>query len=60
MVQTHQHSSEEGTTTPLPPQEAEIILHEPSDPQRVQQLHNQEHADWLHHRLVWQLLGATG
>jgi hypothetical protein len=29
----------------------------PSDPQKVLQLHHWEHLDWLHHRLVWQLLG---
>ena len=54
---THQDSCEEGTTTPLPPQEAEKIRHAPSDPQKVLQLHHWEHPDWLHHRLVWQLLG---
>ena len=40
MVQTHQHDREEGTTTPLPPQEAEKIWHGPSDPQKVIQLHH--------------------
>ena len=28
-----------------------------SDPQKVIQLHQREHPDWLHHCLVWQLLG---
>ena len=28
-----------------------------SDPQKVLQLHHQEHPDRFHHRLVWQLLG---
>ena len=55
MVQTHQDSCEEGTTTPIPPQETEKIWHGSSDPEKVLQLHHREH--WLHHRLVWQLLG---
>ena len=37
-VQTDQHSHEESTTTPLPPQEAEKIWHVPSGPQKVLQL----------------------
>ena len=59
MVQTHQHSHEEGmiTSPPSPPQEAENIWHGHSDPQKVLQLHHWEHLDWLHHHLVWQLLG---
>ena len=40
MVQTHQHSCVEGTTMPLPPQEAEKIWQRPSDPQKVKQRHN--------------------
>jgi hypothetical protein len=36
--QTHQHRCEEGTTMPLPPQEAESIWHGPSDPQKVPKL----------------------
>jgi hypothetical protein len=51
MVHTHQHSREESTTTPLPSQEAEKI------PQKVLHLHHREHLEWLHHRLVWKLLG---
>ena len=31
MVQTHQHSREEGTTMPLPPQKAKKIWHGPSN-----------------------------
>jgi hypothetical protein len=31
------------------------IWHGSSDPQKVLQLHHQEHPDWLHHCLVWQL-----
>ena len=48
--------AEAGTTTPIPPQETEQIWHGSSDPQKVLQLHHQEHPDWLHHCLVWQLL----
>ena len=33
------------TTTPFPPQEAEKIWHGSPDPQKVQQLHQQEHPD---------------
>ena len=33
------------------------IWHWSSDPQKVIQLHYREHPDWLHHCLVWQLLG---
>jgi hypothetical protein len=40
IVQTHQHSREAGTTTPLPPQEAEKMWHGPTDPQKVLQLHH--------------------
>ena len=29
----------------------------PSDPKIVLQLNHREHLGWLHHRLVWQLLG---
>jgi hypothetical protein len=55
----NQGSREEGTTTPIPPQEPEKIWHESSDPQKGLQLHNREH-----HCLVWQMLcirlqGAT-
>jgi hypothetical protein len=57
MVHTHQNSCEEGMTTLIPPQEAEKTLHGPSVPQKVLQLLHPEHLDWLHHRLVWQLLG---
>jgi hypothetical protein len=58
MFQTYQDSCEEGTTTPFPTQETEKIWHGSPDPQKVIQLHHGEHpADWLHHRLVWQLLG---
>jgi hypothetical protein len=35
---------------PLPPQKTEKSRH-------VLQLHHLEHLDWLHHHLVWQLLG---
>ena len=31
--------------------------HGSSDFQKVIKLHHREHPDWLHHRLVWQLLG---
>lgn len=31
--------------------------HGTSDPQKVPPLHHQEHFDWVHHRLAWQLLG---
>lgn len=37
---TLQHSHEEDTTMPLPPQEAENIWHGPSDPQQVLQMHH--------------------
>jgi hypothetical protein len=57
MVQTHQDSRKEGTTTPFPPQETEKICHGSTDPQKVIQLHLREHPDRLHHRLVWQQLG---
>ena len=57
MVQTHPHSSEEGMTMPLPPQEAKKIWHGPSDPQKDLYSYIREHLDWLHHLLVWQLLG---
>ena len=43
MVQTHQDSREEGTTKHIPPQETEKIWHVSSDPQKVPQLHHQEH-----------------
>ena len=56
MVETQQHSCEEGTTMPIPPQEAEKICHGTSDPQKVIQLHHGEHPDCLHSGLVWQLL----
>ena len=54
MVQTHQASREEGTTKPIPPQETEKIWHGSSKsstaaPSRA--------SCWLHHCLVWQLLG---
>ena len=52
MVQTHQDSCEEGTTTLFPPQETEKIWHGFSDPQKVIQLYHREHPDWLHHCLV--------
>jgi hypothetical protein len=42
------------------PQETENIWHCSSDPQNVLQLHHQVHPDWLHHCLVWQLLGLRG
>ena len=45
------------TTKPIPPQETENIWHGSSDPQKVLQLHHQEHPGWLHHCLEWQLLG---
>ncbi|KAM9420540.1 meiosis-specific protein MEI4-like isoform 3-T3 [Salvelinus alpinus] len=38
-------------------QDTENIWHGSSDPQKVLQLHHREHPDWLHHCLVWQLLG---
>ena len=44
------HSQEEGTTMPLPLQEAEKIWHVNSDPQ------SSVHLDCLQHHLVWQLL----
>ena len=37
---THTHIREEGRTMPLPPHEAEKILHGPSDLQKVIQLHH--------------------
>jgi hypothetical protein len=40
-----------GTTAPLPPQRAEQIWHEPSDPQSSK-VHHREHLDWLHHHLL--------
>ena len=57
MVEAHQDSCDKGTTKPIPPQETDKIWHGSSDPQKVIQLHHREHPDWLHHRLVWQLLG---
>jgi hypothetical protein len=57
MVQAHQDSREEGTTKPIPPQETEKIWHGSTDLQKVLQLHHRELPDWLHHCLVWQLLG---
>jgi hypothetical protein len=57
MVQAHQDSREEGTTKPIPPQVTEKIWHGSSDPQKVLQLHHREHPDWLHHCLLWLLLG---
>jgi hypothetical protein len=57
MVQAHHDSREAGTTKPFPLQETEMIWHVSSDPQKVLQLHHQEHPDWLHHCLVRQLLG---
>ena len=57
MIQTHQVSCEEGTTTPIPPQKTEKIWHGSSDPQVIQ-LHHREHSDWLDDRLVWQLLAV--
>uniref|UniRef100_A0A673ZV32 Phospholipase A2 domain-containing protein n=1 Tax=Salmo trutta TaxID=8032 RepID=A0A673ZV32_SALTR len=56
MVQTHQESCEEGTTTPFPSQETEKIWHGSPDPQKVLQLHHRVHPDLLHHHLVLQLL----
>jgi hypothetical protein len=55
-VQTDQHSREEWTITSLPPQEAEKILHGPSDPQKGLQLYHWDY-QLAHHNLVWQLLG---
>ena len=49
MVQTHQDSCEEGTTTPFPHQETENIWHGSPDPQKVLQLHHQEHPERLHY-----------
>ena len=46
-------------TRALSPQEIEKIWHGSRDPQNVLQLHHQEHPDWLHHSLVWQLLGKA-
>ena len=43
MVQTHQDSCQEGTTTPFLPQDTEKIWHMSSDPQKVLQLHHREH-----------------
>jgi hypothetical protein len=56
MVQTHQASCEEATTTHFPPYETEKIWHGSPEPQKVIQLHHREHPDRLHHRLVWQPL----
>ena len=39
----HTKSSKEGTATPIPPQETENIWHWSLDPQKVLQLHHQEH-----------------
>ena len=43
LVQTHQDSSEEGSTKPIPSQETESIWHGSSDPQKVLQLPHREH-----------------
>ena len=56
MVQTHQDRREEGMTKPVPPQETEKIWHGSSDPQKFYSC-TSEYPDWLHHCLVWQLLG---
>ena len=40
---THTNSREEGTTTPILPQETEKICYGSSDPQRVLWLHHREH-----------------
>ena len=56
MVRAYQHSREEGTTKPISPQETEKIWHGSSDPQKVLELHHREHG-WLHHCLVWKLIG---
>jgi hypothetical protein len=53
----HTKSREEGITKPIPLQETEKIWHWSSDPQKILQLHHREHPDWLHHCLIWQLLG---
>ena len=55
IVQAHQDSREEGMTKPIPLRR-QNIWHGSSDPQKVVQLHHEEHPDWLHHCLVWQLL----
>jgi hypothetical protein len=49
MVQTHQDSREEGTTTPFP---LRRLRHGSPDPQNVLQLHHREDPDRLHQRLV--------
>jgi hypothetical protein len=54
MVHTHQNSREDCSH---PPQETEKIWHRSPDPQKVLQLHHKAHPDWLHHHLVWHLLG---
>ena len=43
MVQTHEDSHQEGMTAPIPHHETEKIWHGFSDPQKVLQLHHQEH-----------------
>jgi hypothetical protein len=41
----------------FPPQETENICYWSPDPQKVLQLHHQEHPIRMHYHLVWQLLG---
>ena len=59
MDKAHQDNREKGTTKHIAPQETEKIWHGSSDLQKVLQLHHGEHHDWLHHCLVWQLLGKV-
>ena len=61
MVQTHQDSREEGTTTTIPPRETEKICHGSPDPQKVAPSSCTIESiltGCIIHRLVWQLLGT--
>ena len=49
MVQTHQDSRKEGTTTPFSPQETDKIWYVSPNPPKSLQLHHREHPDRLHH-----------
>jgi hypothetical protein len=58
MVQTHQDSRKEGTSTTFPSQKTEKTWNGSPYSQKVLQLYNREHlTDWLQHSLVWQKLG---
>ena len=55
LVHQHRQCSEEGTTVPLQPQEAEEIWLVTQSPDKLLQMHNREHPVGLYHSLVWQL-----